>query len=154
LAGYCLGIVVVEESPMRSYGKSNRSPGTGTVAEKIRNVGPKSAAWLRQVGVRSNEDVRRLGAVEVYLRTRRAGFKSTLNLLYALGGAEDDCHWQELSEDRRRGLVLAVEAAELADPRLVKRRPGRSSSSTLGEKLVAQALGSVEDPPASGESEA
>lgn len=130
---------------MRSYGKSNRSPGTATTAEKIRNVGPKSAAWLRQVGVRSNEDVRRLGAVEVYLRTRRAGFKSTLNLLYALGGAEDDCHWQDLSEDRRRTLVMAVEAAELADPRLLKGRPGRSSSSTLGEKLVAQALGSVED---------
>jgi hypothetical protein len=139
---------------MRSYGKSNRSPGTATVAEKIRNVGPKSAAWLRQVGVRSNEDVRRLGAVEVYLRVRRAGFKSTLNLLYALGGAEDDCHWQDLSEERRRALVMAVEAAELADPRLVQRRPGRSSSSTLGEKLVAQALGSVEDapPPADTES--
>lgn len=130
---------------MRSYGKSNRSPGTATTTEKIRNVGPKSAAWLRQVGVRTNEDVRRLGAVEVYLRTRRAGFKSTLNLLYALGGAEDDCHWQDLSEERRRTLVMAVEAAELADPRLVKGRPGRSSSSALGEKLVAQALGSVED---------
>lgn len=138
---------------MRSYGKSNRSPGTAPTAEKIRNVGPKSAAWLRQVGVRTNDDVRRLGAVEVYLRTRRAGFKSTLNLLYALGGAEDDCHWQELSEERRRALVLAVEAAELADPRLSKGRPGRNSSSALGEKLVAQALGSAEDGAAPAESD-
>ncbi len=130
---------------MRSYGKSNRSPGTAGGTEKIRNIGPKSAAWLRQVGVRSNEDVRRLGAVEVYLRTRRAGFKSTLNLLYALGGAEDDCHWQDLNEERRQALVMAVEAAELADPRLARGRPGqRSSSSVLGEKLVAQALGADE----------
>lgn len=139
---------------MRSYGKSNRSPGTTPVTEKIRNVGPKSAAWLRQVGVRTNEDVRRLGAVDVYLRTRRAGFKSTLNLLYALGGAEDDCHWQELSDERRTALLLAVEAAELADPRLVKGRPGRSSSNALGEKLVAQALGAVEDVSPPSESDA
>lgn len=138
---------------MRSYGKSNRSPGTASGAEKIRNVGPKSAAWLRQVGVRSNEDVRRLGAVEVYLRTRRAGFKSTLNLLYALGGAEDDCHWQDLSEERRQSLVMAVEAAELADPRLVRGRPGQRAGNALGEKLVAQALGSVEDAAAPAEPE-
>ena len=26
-------------------------------AQKIRNVGPKSAAWLRQVGVRTQEDL-------------------------------------------------------------------------------------------------
>lgn len=139
---------------MRSYGKSNRSPGTAASgAEKIRNVGPKSAAWLRQVGVRSNDDVRRLGAVEVYLRTRRAGFKSTLNLLYALGGAEDDCHWQDLGEERRRALVMAVEAAELADPRLVRGRPGQRSGNALGEKLVAQALGSVDEPPAAPDPE-
>ena len=49
---------------------------------KIRNVGPKSAAWLRQVGVRETEDLARVGPVEAFLKVKRAGFRPSLNLLY------------------------------------------------------------------------
>lgn len=59
---------------------------------KLRNIGPKSAAWLRQVGLRTREDLAAVGAVEAYMRVKRAGFKPTLNLLYALEGALLDCH--------------------------------------------------------------
>ncbi len=38
---------------------------------KIRNVGPKSAAWLRQVGVRTAEDLFRIGPVDVFLKVKR-----------------------------------------------------------------------------------
>lgn len=79
---------------------------------KIRNVGPKSAAWLRQVGVRSLEDLRAVGVVGTFMKVRRAGFRPSLNLLYALEGALRDCHWQEVPEERRGELLLAVEAAE------------------------------------------
>ena len=57
-------------------------------SEKIRNVGPKSAAWLRQIGIRTEEDLRKFGAVEAYRRVKLAGFKPTLNLLYSMAGAE------------------------------------------------------------------
>jgi predicted flap endonuclease-1-like 5' DNA nuclease len=83
---------------------------------KIRNVGPKSAAWLRQVGVHTRDDLARLGAVETYLKVKRAGFRPSLNLLYALAGAIDDCHWADLSEQRKAELVLAVTTAEAANP--------------------------------------
>jgi hypothetical protein len=79
---------------------------------KIRNVGPKSAAWLRQVGVRSLEDLRVLGVVGTFMKVRRAGFRPSLNLLYALEGAVLDCHWQDVPDDRRGELLLAVDAAE------------------------------------------
>ena len=49
--------------------------------EKIRNVGPKSAAWLRQIGIRTEADLRRVGSIEAYRRVKLAGFKPTLNLL-------------------------------------------------------------------------
>ena len=32
-------------------------------SEKIRNVGPKSAAWLRQIGIRTEEDLRKIGSI-------------------------------------------------------------------------------------------
>lgn len=86
---------------------------------KLRNIGPKSAAWLRQVGLRTREDLEAAGAVEAFVRVRRAGFKPSLNLLYSLEGALLDCHWQDLPEARRLQLVEAAEAATalLPDPR-------------------------------------
>ena len=78
---------------------------------KLRNIGPKSAAWLRQVGLRSREDLEAVGAVEAFMRVKRAGFKPSLNLLYALEGALLDCHWQDVPEARRSELVLAADAA-------------------------------------------
>ena len=78
---------------------------------KLRNIGPKSAAWLRQVGLRSREDLESVGAVDAFMRVKRAGFKPSLNLLYALEGALLDCHWQDVPEARRSELVLAADAA-------------------------------------------
>jgi hypothetical protein len=81
------------------------------MSAKLRNIGPKSAAWLRQVGLRSLGDLAAVGAVEAYMKVRRAGFKPSLNLLYSLEGALKDCHWQEVPEARRTELVQAAEAA-------------------------------------------
>ena len=78
---------------------------------KLRNIGPKSAAWLRQVGLRTREDLAAVGPLEAIMRVRRAGFKPSLNLLYSLEGALVDCHWQEVPEARRNELVQAAEAA-------------------------------------------
>ena len=83
---------------------------------QLRNIGPKSAAWLRQVGLRSEEDLRAAGVVESFMRVRRAGFRPSLNLLYALEGALCGCHWQEVPEARRRQMVAEVEAASAALP--------------------------------------
>jgi len=83
---------------------------------KIRNVGPKSAAWLRQVGVRTQEDLVRLGAIEAFMKVKRAGFRPSLNLLYALEGALVDCHWADLPEACKAALLAGAEAAEVANP--------------------------------------
>ena len=81
------------------------------VTVKMRNIGPKSAAWLRQVGLRTQEDIANAGPVDAFLRVKRAGFRPSLNLLYALEGALADCHWQEVPEARRQQLVGEYEAA-------------------------------------------
>ncbi len=84
--------------------------------DKLRNIGPKSAAWLRQVGLRSQEDLREAGSIEAFMRIKRAGFRPSLNLLYALEGALLDCHWQQLPDERRDALLRAHEAAVAALP--------------------------------------
>ncbi|QOW25885.1 TfoX/Sxy family protein [Lysobacter sp. H23M47] len=85
----------------------------------MRNIGPKSAAWLHQVGLRTRGDLVEAGPVEAFMRVKRAGFRPTLNLLYSIEGALQDCHWQDVSQERRSELVAAAEAAidELPPPR-------------------------------------
>lgn len=78
--------------------------------DRLKNVGPKSAAWLRQVGVRSMEDLAALGAVGAFIKVKRAGFKPSLNLLYALEGALIGCHWQQVPDARRQQLLSEAEA--------------------------------------------
>lgn len=92
---------------------------SGDTDNKMRNIGPKSAAWLRQVGLRTRADIEAVGPVEAFMRVKRAGFKPTMNLLYAIEGALLDCHWQEIPDARRVELVAAAEAAiaQLPPPR-------------------------------------
>jgi hypothetical protein len=76
------------------------------------NVGPKSAAWLRQVGVRTMDDLTALGSVAAFAKVRKAGFKPSLNLLYSLEGALRGCHWTALSPDEKTRLVTEANAIE------------------------------------------
>ena len=110
--------------------------------EKLRNIGPKSAAWLRQVGLRTREDLTGVGAVDAFMRVKRAGFKPSLNLLYALEGALLDCHWQEVPESRRIDLVSRAEAkiALLPAPR------GRPAAGPVTTTMMAH-----EDPVEAGD---
>ncbi len=80
---------------------------------KLLNVGPKSAAWLRQVGVRTMDDLRIHGAVGAFWKVKKAGFRPSLNLLYALAGAVKGCHWTALSAEEKTRLV--TEAGVLED---------------------------------------
>jgi len=75
---------------------------------KLRNIGPKSAAWLRQVGLRSLDDLQAVGAVEAFMKVKRAGLKPSLNLLYSLEGALLDCHWQEVPEQAAEAAIALL----------------------------------------------
>lgn len=105
-----------------------------TTQEKLRNIGPKSAAWLRQVGLRTRADLTEVGAVDAFMRVKRAGFKPSLNLLYALEGALCDCHWQDVPEARRALLVSEAEGkiALLPAPR------GRPAAGPVTTTMMAQ----------------
>jgi hypothetical protein len=104
---------------------------------KLRNIGPKGAAWLRQVGLRTHEDLLATGAVEAFMRVKRAGIKPSLNLLYALEGALLDCHWQDVPEARRSELVAQAEGkiALLPAPR------GRPAAGPVTTTMMAHDSG-------------
>ena len=109
-------------------------------AEKLRNIGPKSMAWLRQTGVRSLDDLKAVGSLAAYVRVKRAGFKPSLNLLYALEGAILDCHWQEIPDERRSDLILqAGEAVALLPQPKGRRMPAAGPVTTTHSEAEEQA---------------
>ena len=110
-------------------------------AVKMRNIGPKSAAWLRQVGLRSLEDLTAVGTVEAFMRVKRAGFKPGLNLLYAIEGALLDCHWQEVPEERRQQLILAADAATALLPPPRNRPAAGPVTTTMSSRGPGEAMG-------------
>jgi len=80
--------------------------------ESLLNLGPKSAEWLTAVGIRSRDDLEKLGVVEAYWRVKQAGYDASLNLLYALAGAVSNTHWNKLSHDEKHRLMIELDARE------------------------------------------
>ena len=70
------------------------------------NLGKVSRGWLDAVGIRSRAELERVGAVEAFRRIEAAGFRPSVNLLYALHAALLDLHWTilppKVREDLRR----------------------------------------------------
>ena len=73
--------------------------------EKLVNIGPKSAAWLRQVGIRTHAQLTVAGALGAFVKIKRAGFRPSLNLLYALEGAILGCHWRDRASSARQAAA-------------------------------------------------
>ena len=73
--------------------------------ERMTNLGPVSAARLRGLGIETPDDLRRLGAIEAYVRLKRRFPAETTRLtLYALHGALTGVRWYELPAEVRSAL--------------------------------------------------
>jgi len=78
--------------------------------ENMRNLGPSSAAWLREIGVNTGSDLERLGPVLAYRLVKQRQPSVSLNLLWAMAAGLDDRDWRELSDDEKKTLLEAVQA--------------------------------------------
>lgn len=83
--------------------------------QHLRNLGKTSAQWLHAVGIHSASDLRRLGAVDAYRAVKARGFRASKVLLYAIEGALQDVHWNDIPSERKEALNKAVDA--LSAPR-------------------------------------
>src|SRR5688500_756304 len=79
------------------------------VLASLPNLGPVSAGWLYDAGIRSPATLRRLGAVEAFRRVAvHRGGDVTTNLLYALDGALRGERWDHLPRRIRLRLKAAI----------------------------------------------
>lgn len=75
----------------------------------LRNLGPKSAAWLRAAGVVTMSDLARIGAVTAFQMVRHREPQASLNLLWALHAGLADRDWRQLSESEKTRLRQELE---------------------------------------------
>ena len=78
--------------------------------EKLKNIGPKTAAWLHDIGIHTGDDLEAMGAVMAckILKHQRPG-QVTILLLYALDGALSGKHWNALDPERKAALKRAAD---------------------------------------------
>jgi hypothetical protein len=74
----------------------------------VLNLGPTSSRWLEEIGVRSLEDVRRVGSVEICRVLIARGIPASLNLAYALEGALLGVHWTKVPADAKAEMRRAL----------------------------------------------
>ena len=77
----------------------------------LRNLGPRSAVMLAEVGIRSVEELREIGAVKAYARVRQMRSRgASLNLLWSMAAGLEDRGWNDLSTDEKAALVAELKA--------------------------------------------
>ena len=87
-----------------------RRPSPGP--ETLLGIGAVSGQQLRDAGVTTAQQVRRLGAVACYRRIcEHAGHRQSLNLLWALQGGIEDIHWTMVPPKQREQLKEELKAA-------------------------------------------
>lgn len=78
---------------------------------RLRNMGPTTAGWLTDIGIRSAENLDALGAAEAYRRLKAARpAEVTVVALYALEAALLDVPWTDLPLDVRERLREEADA--------------------------------------------
>ncbi|MDO9237493.1 MAG: TfoX/Sxy family DNA transformation protein [Aquabacterium sp.] len=88
-----------------------QSKSFGSKLSELQGLGPKSQEMLSRAGIKTPAQLRQLGAVMSYVRTKAVCPAASLNLLWALEGALSGRRWQEVAETERASLLMALEDA-------------------------------------------
>lgn len=77
--------------------------------ESLLNLGPRSVSMLRSAGITTLVELEELGAVEAYLMLKRENIPVSLNMLYAIHGALNNVHWNQLDRQERANLIMELD---------------------------------------------
>jgi DNA transformation protein len=77
----------------------------------LRNIGKKISGRLNGVGIFSEDDLRRVGAVGAHRMIKERHPDETLPVcfyLYSFEGALTDKHWDDIGERRKQQLIAQI----------------------------------------------
>lgn len=82
--------------------------------QKLRGLGPKSQAMLQSIGIETDQAFLAADVFELYSRLKQQGAPVSLNLLYAMMGAQESKHWQEIKRDQKMDILMRLDDLGIA----------------------------------------
>lgn len=82
------------------------------MSKKLRDLegfGEKSETMLAKVGIHSVEDFQQADPFELYAKLKTAGINPGLNMIYAIIGAQECVHWQEIARTRKMEILIRLD---------------------------------------------
>lgn len=96
-------------------GSAETEAGLGTPIQNLRHLGATAAGWLREVDIRTIEELRRIGPAAALERVRQRQPQCGLSLLWALAAGLQGREPKDLTDEERTHLQQELDAL---------RRPG------------------------------
>jgi DNA transformation protein len=101
--------------PVATLGSAQAAAASQDPADWL-NLGPRSREMLAQAGLKQWRQVQALGAVRAYVRVKQQVPGVSLNLLWALEGALSGRPWQQVAQEDRATLLMALEDVQRLEP--------------------------------------
>ncbi len=81
--------------------------------DKLRDLpglGPKSEAWLIEVGIDTPDKLKSIGAIRAFIKLKKkCRSKPSLNFLYALVGAVEGESWLKIAKHEKGRLLMELD---------------------------------------------
>ena len=98
------------KSQFTDVGCSVSEGGLEEPIERLPNLGPASAAWLREAGIRNVDELRQLGPAFAFRLVRRQQPRAGLLFLWALAAGLEGRDWRDLTDEEKS--ILRAQAAD------------------------------------------
>lgn len=80
----------------------------------LKGFGPKTEATLAQVNINSVDEFMAVDPFELYKRLKEKIKGTGLNSIYAIIGAREGLHWQEIAKTRKEEILFRLDDMGLA----------------------------------------
>lgn len=80
----------------------------------LKGFGPKSEEILAQVGIDSVDQFMRVDPFQLYADLKQKVKGTGLNSIYAIIGAQQDVHWQEVARTQKYEILVRLDDMGLA----------------------------------------
>jgi DNA transformation protein len=87
----------------------------------LKGFGPKSEEILAQVGIESVAQFMQVDAFELYADLKKTVKGTGLNSIYAILGAQQNVHWQEVARTQKYEILLRLDDMGLAPAKPAKK---------------------------------
>jgi len=77
-------------------------------------LGPKSEIMLAQIGIETVDEFLQSDPFDLYRRLKARQEGASLNFLYAIIGAQQNRHWQDVRRDMKEEILIRLDDMGLA----------------------------------------